>query len=247
MKCVLTACLTAAICTVAAADEVRLTNGRTLVGIARHEAPNRVVVETGLGDLGFPEDQVQSVEPGRSDVQEYKEKLEALGGCPSAADVFALAQWAQERGLIRYVNGLLVETLELDPNHAEARSLLGYVKYDGLWMLERDRSAIAKLRESEHRTVARPTVRVRRTTPKVEETPYPFGLPLLPDRSSYDIYPHHRASYSTSTGGYIVSIGGVTPGGDIVVNYPLRGGMTGGGGGYGGTTGGVSGGAYGGR
>jgi hypothetical protein len=162
---------------------------------------------------------VQSIQPGRSDLHEYKERFDALGGCPSAADVFGLAQWAQERGLTRYVNGLLMQTIELDPEHAEARNLLGFAKYEGNWMLKSERDAVQKSREAEHRTVAKRTVPVRRTTPKPEETPYSLGLPLQPNRSTTEVYPVHRG-YS-STGGYVMSIGGVTPGGDVVINYPL--------------------------
>lgn len=229
MKYVLIAYLTAACCVVACADEVRLTNGRTIVGIARHEEPNRVVVESRFGELRFPADEVQAIEPGRTDIHEYKERWDALNDtCPSAADMFALAQWAQERGLVRYVNGLLTRTLELDPDHAEARQLLGYVQFEGNWMLKSQKNSIMAFRESEHRTVAakQRTVPVRRTTPKVEETPYSLGLPLLPDRSSNDVYPHRQQGYYSS-GGYVMSIGGVTPGGDVVLTYPLRAGVRG--------------------
>jgi hypothetical protein len=225
MKYILIAYLTAAFCVVAVADEVKLTNGRTIVGISRHEEPNRVVVESRFGELRFPADEVQSIEPGRTDLHEFKERLDALnGGCPSAADVFTLAQWAQERGLVRYVNGLLTQTIELDPDHAEARQLLGYVKFDGAWLLKSQKDSIVAFRDSEHRTVAakRKTVPVRRTTRPVEETPYSFGLPLQPNRSYTDVYPHHTGG-SYSSGGYVMSIDGVSPGGDVVINYPIRG------------------------
>src|SRR5262245_56041133 len=183
MKYILVAYLTAAFCVVACADEVTLTNGRTYVGIARNEEPNRVVVETRFGDLRFTRDQVQSVQPGRSDIHEYKERLEALGGCPTAAQLFELAEWAQDRGLTRYGNGLLTQVIEMEPDHAEARQFLGFVKYDGNWMFSRERTAILRAREAEHRTVAKRTVPVRRTTRPVEETPYSLGLPLQPSRT----------------------------------------------------------------
>jgi hypothetical protein len=225
--------VTAAFCVAAAADEVNLTNGRTLVGIARNEEPNRVVVETRYGDLRFPRTEVQSIKTGRSDLHEYKERLDAIGACPSAAQLFELAEWAQDRGLIRYVNGLLTQAIALDPDHAEARSLLGYVKYEGNWMFASERDAILKSREAEHRTVAAKTVPVRRTRQQPEETPYSLGLPLQPNRNNMDVYPP-RSPYNTggySSGGYdsgyVMSIGGVTPGGDVVINYPLRGGRIG--------------------
>jgi hypothetical protein len=225
MKYILIAYLTAAFCVVATADEVKLANGRTLTGIASREESGRVLVVTRYGDLRFPESEVQSIEPGRSDLHEYQEKLDALGPCPAAADVFALAQWAQERGLTRYVNGLLTQTIELEPDHAEARALLGYVQFEGNWMFKSQKDSILAFRESEHRTVVekrRKTVPVRRTTPQPEETPYSLGLPLVPNRSTTDVYPARSGGYS-SGGGYIMSIGGVTPGGDVVIPYPIGG------------------------
>ena len=224
MKYILIAYLTVAFCVVATADEVRLTNGRTLTGIASREESCRVLVVTRYGDLRFPESDVQSIEPGRSDLHDYQEKLDALGPCPAAAEVFALAQWARERGLIRYVNGLLTQTIDLEPDHAEARALLGYVRFEGNWMFKSQKDSIVAFRESEHRTVAdRPkTVPVRRTKAPPEETPYSLGLPLVPNRSMTDVYPARSGGYS-SGGGYIMSIGGVTPGGDVVIPYPIGG------------------------
>src|SRR6185369_3238715 len=220
MKYILIAYLTAACCVVAVADEVKLTNGRTVTGAARREEPNRVVVETRFGDLRFPADEVQAIEPGRTDLHEYKERFDAMNACPSAEDVFALAQWAQDRGLVRYVNPLLTKTLEIDPDHAEARNLLGYAKVEGNWMLRSERDAVLKVREAEHRTVAKRTVPVRRTTRPVEETPYSFSLPLQPNRSATDVYPHHTGG-SYSSGGYVMSIGGVSSTGDVVITYPI--------------------------
>jgi len=225
MKYILIAYLTAAFCVVATADEVRLTNGRTIVGIARHEEPNRVVVESRFGDLRFPADEVQAIEPGRTDIHDYKERLDALNsGCPTAADVFTLAQWARERGLVRYVNPLLAQTIELDPDHAEARQLLGYVQFECNWIPKSQKDSIVASRQAEHRTVAAKerTVPVRRTTSKPEETPYSLGLPMLPNRSSTDVYPH-RTQGSYSSGDYVMSIGGVTAGGAVVLTYPIRG------------------------
>jgi hypothetical protein len=118
------------------------------------------------------------------------------------------------------VNPLLTKTLEIDPDHAEARNLLGYAKVEGNWMLRSERDAVLKVREAEHRTVAKRTVPVRRTTRPVEETPYSFSLPLQPNRSATDVYPHHTGG-SYSSGGYVMSIGGVSSTGDVVITYPI--------------------------
>ncbi len=187
MKYALTALLTLGLAGVARADEVRLTNGRTLVGIA-HETDGRVVVETRLGDIGLPKAEVESIVPGRTSIHEYQERLAALDACGGAAEIFALAEWAQEQGLVRYVNGLLQRTLEADPDHAGARKLLGFVRWEGRWIPSRERDAVMAVQD-QHRTQAeaakRTTAYVRRTTPKPERTPYWLGFPpMVPPRGS---------------------------------------------------------------
>src|SRR2546421_12119395 len=95
MKFAWTALLTAVLSSVALADEVLLTNDRTLVGIAREQG-SRVVVETRLGDIGFPKEEVRSITPGRTPIHEYQEKFQALGDHPKASELFDLALWARD-------------------------------------------------------------------------------------------------------------------------------------------------------
>jgi hypothetical protein len=188
MKYAWTALLTVGLAGAALADEVHLTNGRTIIGIVNEQQQNgRVLVETGLGDIGFPKAEVESIVPGRTPLHEYRERLGALGASAGAAEVFALAQWAQNQGLIRYVNGLLQRTIALDPNHAEARELLGFVRYQGHWIKSSERDAVMAVQEEHQARAAarRVTVPVRRTTPQPERTPYWLGFPpMLPPRGS---------------------------------------------------------------
>ena len=96
-------------------------------------------------------------------MHEYQERLEALGGCPTAEDLFGLATWAQEEGLIRYVNPLLTRTIEIDPDHREARTLLGFVSYEGQWMTATARNTLIEVQENiRRRATQRPPVSVRR-------------------------------------------------------------------------------------
>jgi len=90
--------------------------------------------------------------------------------------------WAQDQGLLRYVNPLLQRTIELDPNHAEARKLLDEAAYEGRWIRSRERSAVMEVQER-HETARKPkpaTVPIRRTTAQIERTPYWLGLPPYP-------------------------------------------------------------------
>jgi hypothetical protein len=47
---------------------------------------------------------------------------------------YSLASWCLERGLLEPGRELLAHVLELDPNHAAARSMLGYQLIDGQWL-----------------------------------------------------------------------------------------------------------------
>ena len=78
MKYLATALLSVGLTSIALADEVRLTNGRTLVGIA-HEESNRVLVETRLGDIGIPRSEVKEIVPGKTSIHDYQERMAALG------------------------------------------------------------------------------------------------------------------------------------------------------------------------
>ena len=158
----------------AAADEVVLTQGRSLVGIARRD-DGRVVVETRHGTITVPASQVKSIVPGRTPVHEYREKLANLGSSPDAAQVYALAVWAREQGLIRYVAALQQWTIALDPNHKQARADLDYVQYQGRWVLKQDRDAYESGRQTQvQKKQQQPTTTEEQpTTPETETTTTP--------------------------------------------------------------------------
>jgi hypothetical protein len=177
---------------VALADEVQLNNGRTLSGIA-HDEGDRWMVETRLGDLRVPKSDVASVAQGRTTLHEYKQRLDALAGCPTADEMFELATWAQDEGLIRYVNPLLTRTIEIDPDHRQARSLLGFVFHEGKWITESQRNTLVEVQENLRRRAAPRPPETARRAPPPEEAPYYMGIRLSrPPRS--------RTAYSPYTG-----------------------------------------------
>ena len=88
---------------------------------------------------------------------------------------------------MRYVNPLLQRTIELDPNHADARKMLDYVRYEGRWIRSRERSAVMAVQEQAQaaRKPKPATVPIRRTTGQIERTPYWLGMPpYAPPRGS---------------------------------------------------------------
>jgi hypothetical protein len=170
----------------ASADQVRLKSGEVVEGLSRRE-PGKVIVETRLGTLTYPADQVQDIAPGRTPMNDYVDRLTALGPSPKAVEVFALALWAREQGLVRYVHPLVEWTIRIDPNFAEAHRLLDEVQMNGQWVTRSERdarqaAATEALRKAEH-----PERRSTRVRPKPEMDPgytYLGFPPMVPRRGS---------------------------------------------------------------
>lgn len=182
---------------IATADEVRLHSGLAVEGIARRE-PGRVVVETRLGTLTFPADQVKEIVPGKSALHEYQDRLAALGEKPSGAQIFDLAMWARDRGLVRYVNPLLQRTIDLEPNHREARGLLGYVRDGGSWMTRGEWETRVAPRPASTAQRRETAIRTRPIHPQPEVSPgyVYFGIPpSIPPRGSQN---HGAGGYSNA-------------------------------------------------
>jgi hypothetical protein len=168
------------------ADEVHLQSGQVVEGTVRQE-PGRTIVETGLGTLTFPADQVKEILPRRSAMDEYSERFAALGPKPKAADVYALAVWARDHNLIRYVNPLLVQTIRIDPQFAPAHRDLDQVQSGGQWIprQERDTREAAVSRAMTNREGSqRPKTRAH-PRPEMDPGYVYFGIPpMAPPRGS---------------------------------------------------------------
>ena len=133
----LLACSSAAL-----ADEILLRNGHKITGIEREEK-DRIVIETGYGTVAFPRDQVVSVTKGETALHAWPIRYAEIEKSKDAKDFTKLAAWATENGMPRYVNGLMKRALELDPDNAEARANLGYVRHQGRWL------TVAELRKEQ--------------------------------------------------------------------------------------------------
>src|SRR5688572_1166935 len=117
----------------ALADEILLRNGHKITGIQREER-DRIVVETGYGTVSFPRDEVVSVTKGQTALHAWPVRFAEIEKSTNASDFTKLAAWAKENNLPRYVAPTMRRALELDPENAEARAALGYVRRDGRWL-----------------------------------------------------------------------------------------------------------------
>lgn len=119
----------------ALADEVVLRNGHKVVGIQTEEN-DRIVVETGFGKVIYPRDQVVSVTKGETPMHAWPVRYAEIEKSSNAADFTKLAAWAKENGMPRYVPDLMKRAMELDPENAEARAALGFVRHQGKWVTQ---------------------------------------------------------------------------------------------------------------
>lgn len=118
----------------AAADEITLRNGSVIEGRVV-VAGDEVTVVMDAGTITFKRSDIRKITLSPSAIQEFDEKVKSL----KADDLdgrFKLAIWAKHRELDNRAKRLLEDNLGVDPNHADTRAELGYVKHDGRWMTQ---------------------------------------------------------------------------------------------------------------
>jgi hypothetical protein len=127
----------------AGADEIVLANGGKVQGVVLAKTADAVTVEVKVGTVTFRPKDVTAINPGRTDLHEFRDRRAALGDAPTAADLFALAQWAERKGLSRSGRELCEQVVRAEPDHAGARGMLGHEKAGARW-LTRDEARLAK-------------------------------------------------------------------------------------------------------
>jgi hypothetical protein len=127
----------------AGADEVVLANGGKVQGVVLSKSADAVTVEVKVGTVTFKSKDVTAINPGRTDLHEFRDRRAALGESPKASDLFALAQWADRKGLSRNGRELCEQVVRSEPDHAGARGMLGHEKSGARW-LTRDEAKLAK-------------------------------------------------------------------------------------------------------
>jgi hypothetical protein len=120
----------------AAADEVLLNEGGKLVGKAERVG-DEVVVTTPHGETRVNASDVKSITPGRTVWDDYADKLKATDAKDAAA-LAALGDWCRDKGLPVEAKQAWTKAIEVDPDQADARKRLGYIRYDGRWLTEED-------------------------------------------------------------------------------------------------------------
>lgn len=115
-------------------DVFELANGGRIEGRRVESADDRetYTIETATGRISIARSQVEKVESTSAEEREYAALARRL---PDTVDAhWKLSEWCREHKLRRESQQHLARILELDPQHVEARTLLGFKKNDGQWM-----------------------------------------------------------------------------------------------------------------
>ncbi|OHB75641.1 MAG: hypothetical protein A2W31_17120 [Planctomycetes bacterium RBG_16_64_10] len=125
------------------ADVVVLKHGGQLHGRQLNpESPSAEVVVIGVeggGQIRLPRESVAQVISSSAEDDEYA-KMRCT--CPDTVEGhWNVAQWCAEKGLTKQRQVHLHRILELDPDHEEARRILGYRLVDGAWMTRAEEMA----------------------------------------------------------------------------------------------------------
>ena len=118
--------------TAAFADRVHLKDGRVIEGEVIDRG-DQVEIRLRLGSTTVRKDEIAHIEEVKSAVEVYKEKTAALAE-DDADGHLQLAQWCREQGLTEEARAELLSTVAIDPEHTQARALLGHVKVGDTWV-----------------------------------------------------------------------------------------------------------------
>lgn len=125
----------------ASAEVFVLAGGGRLTGdlLNPSESPRKqyVIQSTDGVKITLDASRVKKVMRLRPDEAEYERRAPL---CPDTADAqWQLAQWCRDHKLSLQRQAHLRRVIELDPDHAEARRILGYTKIDGKWVTHEER------------------------------------------------------------------------------------------------------------
>lgn len=128
----------------ARADEIHLNDGGILVGRVE-ERGNEVLISRDGNTMRIPREMVVRIVYGPLPEDLYAEKRSELAG-GNLQEHLDLARWCVRQRLKEQAREQYGEVLELDPDNAEARQALGYVRLeDGRWVAEEEAAASAGL------------------------------------------------------------------------------------------------------
>jgi len=120
----------------ASADVLVLKDGRRIEGVVIEENAKLVKIQTPLGLLEFKRSEVKEIEHKKTKREDFEERFVAA---ETAAEFHELGLWAEGKRIRRQAKKAMERAIELDPEHVEARTWLGFVRYNEEWMTPEER------------------------------------------------------------------------------------------------------------
>ncbi|MCU0725233.1 MAG: hypothetical protein MUE73_05510 [Planctomycetes bacterium] len=126
------------------ADTVVLKNGRSFEGRVVKETPTHVHLKVpGLGEQPIPKSDIKEVKKGPTIFDEYDAKK--AGVVKDDADGhYKLGLWCEEVKLRQEAKTEFEAAMAADPEHAGARTKLGFVRYKGEWLTKKRHAEVMK-------------------------------------------------------------------------------------------------------
>lgn len=123
----------------ARADKVHLTGGAVLEGKVS-QVGDKVLVEVEAGTLSIDARSVLRIERATSSVETFLARRAALSDGDIAGRM-ALADYCRAHEMLTRERELLREVIAIQPDHAQARARLGYVRGDHGWLTRDEQRA----------------------------------------------------------------------------------------------------------
>ncbi|UUO07126.1 hypothetical protein M4951_02165 [Blastopirellula sp. J2-11] len=123
----------------ARSDTVILASGGKISGDLQEsagdlDAPQRIVSSYGVVELAS--EQIVEIEREPPELEQYRER--ASRAAATIVDQWSLVKWCRENGLYDEANRHCEQIVKLDPDHEQARKLLGFRKRNGEWSQRED-------------------------------------------------------------------------------------------------------------
>lgn len=125
------------------ADVIHLKDGRKIEGVIVKQDSKTVTIKTRFGQVEFAMSEVEEIEKKKTKEQLYEEMVDKTNP-KDAGQMMVLVKWCYDNNLSSKAKKHLKQIISLDPNHEEARKLLGYVKYKGRWITGKEKEKLEK-------------------------------------------------------------------------------------------------------
>jgi hypothetical protein len=120
----------------AQADKVFLSGGTVLDGKVERKG-GKVIVEGESGTIAVPADSVVKIEKGEAALSRFEAEYATLRP-KDVAGRLALADFCRSNDMKSSERRVLLEVIAIEPDNAQARARLGYVKTESGWATEAD-------------------------------------------------------------------------------------------------------------